>query len=174
MVFVILAICGFFDTGKNVFAQQNPRPVTNPTTKQANQAVSLARQIIVPEPMKPAPDFWAIHSDGAAMLIAHDRLDRKNLPMLYHFSFDQYHRVELPVLPSGVPSVAITPEPQYRNHPNDLETRLYALRESMEGGNRAFVPTTPSPSSTEDSQQPAAVRIRRLPAVHGIVAVGDL
>ena len=168
----ILAICCYFETSKIAFAQHNPRTATYQTTNQARQAVSPARQVVVAEPMKPVPDFWANYSDQEALLIAHDRLNRKNLPMLYHFSFDQYHRADLSVAP-GVPTV---PEPQYRNNPNDLESRLRVLRESTEGGNKALAPTTPSPlaSSPDDSQQPSAVKIRRLPGVQGIVAIGDL
>jgi len=172
---IVLVFFGFFDTCDVVLAQQNPRPVTYQTTNRANQAVSSARQVAV-DPVKPVPDFWAIHSDETSLLALHDRLDRKNLPMLYHFSFDQFHRVDLPVGQPVIPSVTVSPEPQYRNHPNDLESRLRALRGSTVGDGRALAPTTPSPSPTspDDSQQPGSVKIRRLPSVHGIVAIGDL
>jgi len=165
-VFAVLVICCVFDTSAIVFAQQKPRPVAPPMTNQANRAVSPARQVVASEPMKPAPDFRGIYSDNETLFIAHDRLNRKNLPMLYHYSFDQYYRTDLPVSPK----VAISPEPQSRNNPNDLEARLRVLRQSMENGNRTVVPTAPS---QDDSQQSAAVKIRRLPGTQGIVAIGD-
>jgi len=135
----------------------------------SNQAVSSARQVVVTEPMKPVPDFWAGHSDNLVWLATHDRLDRKNLPMLYHFSYDQYHRADLPV----VPGIGISPEPRLRNHSNDLDARLNALRESADGGSRALTPTIPPPPS-DDSRQPASVKLRKISGVQGIVAIDDL
>jgi len=116
--------------------------------------------------MKPAPDFWAGRSTDALLALP-DRLNRKNLPMFYHFSYDQYYHAGSPV----VPSVSLSPEPQYRNNPYDLEARLRVLRESTGGGNKALAPEAPSP---DDPQAPAAVRIHKLPSVYGIVAIGDL
>jgi len=164
---MVLVTWGFFNTCQIVFAQHNPRPATYQTPNQAKQEVSPARQVAPPEPLKPVPDFWANYSDQEALLIAHDRLNRKNLPMLYHFSFDQYYRTDLSVA-SSIPTVPAT---QYRNKPNDLEARLRVLRESTERDTRVAIPTIPS---SGDSQKPAAVKIRRLPSVHGIVAIGDL
>ena len=159
-VFAVLAAWCYFDASEVVLAQQNPRSVTYQTT---NQTVTPARQVAVAEPMKPVPDFWAIHSDNLEMLTAHDRLDRRNLPMFYHFSYDQFHRANLPV----VPNPATMPEPQHQNSPNDLDARLQKLKESTNGGTRTVTPPTPPPN---DSQQPAAVKIRKLPGIQGIVA----
>lgn len=175
-VFAVLTIWCCFATCEIAIAQQNSRQVAYP---RSNQAVSPARQAVVAEPMKAVPDFWASHSTDA-LLVLPDRLDRKNLPMLYHFSYDQYYHAGSPV----VPSIALSAEqPQNRNHSNDLDARLRVLRESTGGGNRTTAPTIPSPPSQplqpssplqEDSHQPAAVRIHRLPSVHGVVAVGGL
>jgi len=165
---MVLVIC-CFGNYQIVFAQNKPRPVTYQTTNQAKQAVSSARQVVATEPVKPVPDFWAIHSTDSFLMLP-DRLDRKNLQMFYHLSFDQYYRT----IPSVTPDIPTVPEPQYQNKPDDLESRLSVLRESTNSSNRVLAPTIPSPYSSDDSQQPAAVKIRRLPSVHGMVAIGDL
>jgi hypothetical protein len=152
-------------------ARQNPQHVARQTTNRAVQADSNTRQPAVFEPMQAVPDFRDMHSADAELFAAHDRLDRNNLPMLYHFTYDEYYRADAPV----VPNVALLPEPQNRNNPVDLNARLSELWKSRDGGHRAVTLTTPPlPSLPEDSQPPAAIKIRRLPAVQGIVAIDVL
>jgi hypothetical protein len=118
--------------------------------------------------MTPAPDFWDIHSADAALLALPDRLDRHNLPMLYHFSYDLQYHVGLPI----VPSATLSREPQARNNSESLGAGLNALWKSMDDDHRIVVPT-PSPL-LEDSQPSATVKLRRLPGVQGIVAIDAL
>ena len=160
---LILTIWCFWGTSHLTFAQQRPKPGTYQTT---HQAVSSKRQVAMAEPVKPVPDFWSVDSGHTALLTAHDRLDRKNLPMLYHFSYSQSHQADWP----ATPGIAMPPEPQYRNNSNDLDARLRALKKSTDDENRTMAPT---PSRSDDSSPLAQVKLRRLPPIQGIVAIDD-
>lgn len=118
LFFCVATNCLLCCVYENAIAQQNTRqpntrPIPNQTANRAippnqtanrvvvpnqtasqteNQATPPARLVAKPEPMKSVPDFRAIYSTSFSSPTITDRLDRKNLPMLYHFSYDQlYH-----------------------------------------------------------------------------------
>ena len=172
-------------TCTNVFAQQKPyqqtiRPVPNratAATQTTNQVVPPSRVAVKPEMMKPAPDFWAIYSSNLPSLVATDRLDRKNLQMLYHFSYDQPNRSGVIDLPSismaPVPGVSMVPTPPHQNNSHDYigtDTRLRELREKVEADNRIILRAIPSPN---DSTSQPGIPIRRLTSGPGVAALDD-
>ncbi len=197
-VFAVVAISFLcFVVGENLYAQQNSRAVYT-TTNQNQQAVSTSQRVAATSSqVTPVPDFLADYSDDAASLPALDRLDRRSLPMLYHYQYEQHYQSgmtagpailasPLPQLASPSPMFASSttpnaaPAPPKRNNgPADLDARLREWVEIAEGGQKMAAPSTPLPDlsrlepvETLQTQPHAPVVISHRLGVTGKVAAG--
>lgn len=185
VIFVLTSFC-FDATCETVLAQQNSRQqntrsAINQTTNRgatpnqtANQAVPPSRLVAKPEPMKSAPDFWANYSTDSSFPAISDRLDRKNLPMLYHFSYEQPYSTGIIDIPNmsmtPPPGMTMLPLPPYHHALSEADARLRVFREKVEADKRVVVPATPSPNETKPQ---TATPLRRLSSSQRVMSLDD-
>ena len=80
--FVVVSL--YFLMGCDIACAQN-RVATHP-------ARNTSRQVQAAAPVDPVPNFWADSgNENGATQSSVDRLDRKNLTMVYHFAYESYH-----------------------------------------------------------------------------------